>query len=172
MFPGVGDCRLWVMTNQVVLEAAVGGSEPRGSGWARKVWRTFVILLLAAGLAPALGNSVSMGASWVSEGGEYLEDLPGLVVMTLAEAVPFLVLDLCAVQAKRALGFIVVSIATVVVTGLSAFGYWVVFFPGEDSSSTDALIFVVIIPVQWVAAAVAGAIVLVWGSRPVLRVVA
>jgi hypothetical protein len=131
-----------------------------------------VIVLLIAGVVPVLANAVWVGAGWISEGGEYLEDLPGLLVMTLVEAVPFLVLGACAIRTERNLGLISVSIASLVVVTTSAYGYWVVFFPAEDSSSTDALIFLLIIPVQWVAA-IAGVIVSAWGHRrPLTRVAA
>ena len=127
-------------------------------------------MLLTAGVVPLLGNSVYLGVGWTSEGGVYLADLPGLILLTLVAAAPFLVLGACAVWTKRKRGLISITIASLIVVTTSAYGYWVVFFPGEDSTSTDALIFVLIIPVQLVTAAIAGVIALARENRqPVTR---
>jgi hypothetical protein len=130
-----------------------------GSGAGRKASRAALILLLAAGVAPVLGNAVYLGAGWISEGGEYLADLPGLFILALVEAVPFVFLGACAVWTDHRLGLISVAIASLMVAAASAYGYWVVFFPGQDAASTDALIFLLTIPVQWVVAAIAGVVV-------------
>jgi len=130
-------------------------------------------MLLAAGVAPVIGNVVYLGAGWIREGGEYLADLPGLFVLTLVGTAPFLFLGACAVWTERTLGLISVTIASLIVVATNVYGYWVVFFPGEDSTSTDGLVFVFIVPVQWVVAAVAGLIVSARGNRqPVTRVAA
>lgn len=152
------------MTDQEVLQPAIDPPSPRGGGARRKAWQIAVIVLLTVGVAPVLGNAVYVGAGWVSEGGEYLEDLPELVVLTLVEMVPFLVLGASVLRSERKLGFISVSIASLIVVITNAYGYWVVLFPGEDSSSTDALIFLLIIPVQWVAA-IPGVMVLAGTNR-------
>jgi hypothetical protein len=156
--------RLGVMTNQETREPATAPSSARGRGAGWKQWQIAVIVLLIVGVVPVLANAVYVGSGWIGEGGEYLEDLPGLFVLTLVEAVPFLVLGACVIRTKRRIGFISVSIASLIVVTTSAYGYWVVFFPGEDSSSTDALIFILIIPVQWVAA-IAGVTVSALGNR-------
>jgi hypothetical protein len=152
------------MTNPEVLPLVTDPSSTRGWGARRKTWQIAVLGLLTLGVAPVLGNAVYVGAGWISEGGEYLEDLPGLFVSTLVEMVPFLVLGASVLRTERKLGFISVSIASLIVVITSAYGYWVVFFPGEDSSSTDALIFLLIIPVQWVAA-IAGVVVSAVANR-------
>ena len=66
--------------------------QPSGSGAGGRAWRIALILLLAVGVAPLLGNAIYVGAGWMSEGREYLKDLPGLVGLTLVAAVPFLTL--------------------------------------------------------------------------------
>lgn len=152
------------MTNQEMLQPATDPSSARGGGARRKTWQIAVLVLLTVGVAPVLGNAVYVGAGWISEGGEYLKDLPGLFVLTLVELVPFLVLGASVVRTERRLGFISISIASLIVVMTSAYGYWVVLFPGEDSSSTDALIFLLIIPVQWVAA-IPGVMVLARRNR-------
>ena len=130
-------------------------------------------MLLTAGVAPVIGNVVYLGAGWISEGGEYLADLPGLFVLTLVGTAPFLFLGACAIWNEGEFGLVSVTIACLVVVATSAYGYWVVFFPGEDFTSTGGLIFVLIIPVQWVVAAIAGVIVSARGNRqPATRVAA
>ena len=58
------------------------------------------------------------------------------------------------------------TIASLIVVAMSAYGYWLVFFPSEDSSSTDALILLLIIPVQWVVAVIASVIVSAGADQP------
>lgn len=158
------------MTNEELLEPATALSSAGGRGAGRRAWRVALVVSLAAGLAPTLGNALWVGGGWISEGGQYLEDLPGLVISTVLEAVPFVALAVGALQVRRQLGLIMLTIAGLVVVVTNAYGYGVVFFPGEDSSSTDALIFVVIVPLQWVVAAAAGVVMLLGQRRrPVPR---
>jgi hypothetical protein len=134
-----------------------------GSSSRLKRWRIALIVLLAVGLAPVLSVVAYNSVDSLNEGTGYVAaDIPGVLLVTLAVAAPFVLLGACAVWTKRKLGLIAVTVSSLMVVALGCAGYWVVWHP---TSSTAALVFLYITPVQWVAAIVAAIIVTARGNQ-------
>lgn len=126
------------------------------------MWAGAMIVLLIAAAMPNVVNTVQNTVEWLGAGPEYAADIPGTLFLTVLSLIPFALLAAQVVwSARTRRGIPVVTAACVLVAAAAGYGYWVV---ATDESSTAALIFIVVIPVQWGMAFISGLVLVILNS--------